>query len=154
MWTTSRSEPVRVRRRLERGIGTIAALIVLVILAALAAAIAVVSSSQHAGAALDLQGAKALQAARAGFEYGVYRAIVETPANCGSTNLNLSATGFTVTVSCTAVASGDVDERGLGTIYRIRSTACQPPSGGACPGDTSSPYYVERHIEALAERAP
>lgn len=146
MWTTF---PDRAAR--ARGIGTIAALVVLVILAALAAAIAVVSSSQHAGVALDLQGAKALQAARAGIEYGIYRAVVETPANCGTTHLNLAATGFTVTVNCAVVPA---DEQGLGTIYRIRSTACQPPSGGACPGDTSSTYYVERHIEALAERAP
>lgn len=136
---------------LARGIGTIAALVVLVILAALAAAIAVVSSSQHAGAALDLQGAKALQAARAGIEYGIYRAVFEAPPNCGTTHLNLAATGFTVTVNCTVVPA---DEQGLGTIYRIRSTACQPPSGGACPGDTASPNYVERQIEALAERAP
>ncbi|MDW8469715.1 MAG: agglutinin biogenesis protein MshP [Burkholderiales bacterium] len=135
-----------------RGIGTIAALVVLVILAALAAAIAVVSSSQHAGAALDLQGARALQAARAGLEYGLYRAVVETPTNCGTTHLNLAATGFVVTVNCTAVASGNAVEQGLGTIVRIRSTACQPPASGICPGDVSSPSYVERHVEALAER--
>ncbi|MCX7961676.1 MAG: agglutinin biogenesis protein MshP [Burkholderiales bacterium] len=148
-----RSRLAQSNRRAGRGIGTIAALVVLVILAALAAAIAVVSSSQHAGAALDLQGARALQAARAGLEYGIYRAIAETPASCGTTHLNLAAIGFTVTVTCTAVASGDAVEQGLGTIYRIRATACQPPAGGVCPGVTTSSGYIERHIEALAERA-
>jgi len=150
MWTTYLEGRAR---RSARGIGTIAALVVLVILAALAAAIAVVSSAQHAGAALDFQGARALAAARAGIEYGLYRTIKENPPSCAvSTHLALS--GFVVTVECTAVASGNGVEQGLGTIYRIVATACQPPSGGACPGDTGSMHYIERRLEALAERKP
>lgn len=137
--------------RALRGIGTIAAIVVLVILSALAAAIAVLSSGQHAGAALDLQGAKALQAARAGLEYGIYRAVVENPANCGTTNLALTGSGFTVTVECSPV---NADEQGLGALYSIRSTACQPPSAGACPGDVTSANYLERHLVAVVERAP
>jgi len=128
--------------------------VIVVILAALGAAIAVLSSAQHAGAALDLQGVKAYQAARAGIEYGLYRAIKETPANCTTTNLSLSTLGITVRVDCSALASGDTVELGLGTIYRIVAIACDPPASGTCPGATSSPWYVERRLEALAERSP
>jgi MSHA biogenesis protein MshP len=134
----------------NRGIGTIAALVVLVILGALAAAIVVVSSSQQAGAALDLQGARTLQAARSGIDWGLYQAL-KGGSCAAATNIG-PLDGISVTVGCTTVASGAAIEQGLGTIYRIIATACQPASAGACPGVTSDAYYVERRLEAIAEQ--
>lgn len=131
----------------QRGLGAIAAIFILVVLAALGAGIASLSSSQHAGAALDLQGARALLAARSGIQYGLFQA---SGGTCAATGVNLGPLdGLRVTVRCAVVSATDADTR----IYRITAIACNLPAatGDACPGNAASSLYVERHLEALAE---
>lgn len=93
-----------------RGFTIVSALFVLVVLAALGAAILALSSSQHIGSALDIEGARAYQAARAGAEWALYQRI-EAPAqaaycnNRGVAQINSfplagSLAGYRVTVSC------------------------------------------------------
>jgi MSHA biogenesis protein MshP len=56
-----------------RGFAIVSAIFILVVLAALGAFIVAISGDQQVGAALDVQGVQAYQAARSGIEWGVYR---------------------------------------------------------------------------------
>jgi hypothetical protein len=109
------------------------------------------------GSAIDVQGVRAYQAARAGIEWGLYqqlpvqRANPPTYATCaavfgtsGTFTFPLAATtlqGFTVTVTCVPTA----DPHGGPTVYTIRSTACN--SAGGCPSAAPGNLYVERRLE-------
>lgn len=64
---------MRDNRITQRGFAMVTAVFILVVLAALGAFILTVSSTQQAGSALDIQGARAYQAARAGIEWGVFQ---------------------------------------------------------------------------------
>lgn len=144
-----------------RGFAIVSAIFILVVLAALGAFIMSVSTSQHVGSALDVQGVRAYQAARAGIEWGLYKVQATTAYNFGytSTDPNTRAcpaaattsfvpaaatlAGFTVTVECAATA----DTSSGPTVYSITATACNQPNAGACP-NTASPgsLYVERRL--------
>ena len=121
--------------RTLRGFAIVSAIFILVVLAALGAFILSVSSSQQIGSALDLQGVRAYQAARAGIEWGLFRQL--RAASCaGSANFVPAATtlsGFTVTVTCAATA----DANNGPTVYSITATACSQPDAGACPNTTN-----------------
>jgi MSHA biogenesis protein MshP len=97
------------RRRLprplvgQRGFSLFSAIFLLVMLSALGAAIVNVTSSSQIASALDIQGERAYQAARAGIEWGLYQQLRDT--NCADAkSFTLPAgtmlTGFTVTVNC------------------------------------------------------
>ncbi len=131
------------------GFAIVSALFILIALAALGAFIATVSSTQHAGSALDVDGARAYQGARAGIEWGASRAL---GSNCaGTTNVG-TLNGMAITVTCATVASGNTSEVGLGAIYTIVSTSCNLPAAGVCPGAAGSRNYVERRISVVVER--
>ena len=139
----------RPERKRQSGFAIVSALFILIALAALGAFIATVSSTQHAGSALDVDGARAYQAARAGVEWGVANALA---ANCAaSTNVGM-LNGVAITVTCATVASGNATEAGLNAIYSIVSTACNPSTAGACPGAVGGRNYVERRISVVVER--
>lgn len=159
------------RRAGPRGFAIVSAIFILVVLAALGAFIVSVSSNQHAGSALDIQGVRAYQAARAGVEWGIYQ-VQATPAYnfsygtpavaVGSANPNTRAcpaspssfvpaaptlAGFTVTVTC--IATVDLVNGGP-TVYSLQSTACNQPAAGACPpaAPAAGIDYIERRVEA------
>lgn len=139
----------RPEEKRQSGFAMVSAIFILVALAALGAFIATVSSTQHVGSALDVDGARAYQAARAGVEWGVARALA---SNCvGSSNLD-TLNGVAITVTCAVQATGDAVEAGLGSLYSITSTACNQPAAGACPGAAGPPNYVERRINVVVER--
>ena len=128
-----------------RGFAIVSAIFILVVLAALGAFMVNISSNQQIGSALDMQGSRAYQAARAGIEWGLFRQLQAGSCAASSTFQPAAAsmTGFTVTVSCTTVADGS----GGPTVYSIVSTACNQPSGGVCPNTTdASTLYVERRL--------
>ncbi len=133
----------------QHGFTLVSAIFLLVVLAALGGFIATVSTTQHIGSALDVSGASAYQAARAGTEWGLFKASLAGGHICGAST-NIGAIGImTVTVACTSVAT---DEAGSTTsIYTITSTACNMPTGAACPGVAGNPNYVERSLTVVAE---
>lgn len=143
----------------RRGFAIVSAIFILVVLAALGAFILSVSSSQQIGSALDLQGVRAYQAARAGIEWGLYQRLQGTwkpaplpaadpcstlqtsPVPLPSSATTLSA--FTVTVSCEAA----VDSNNGPTVATITATAC---STATCPNTTApGNFYIERRLEVL-----
>jgi MSHA biogenesis protein MshP len=138
----------QVRRMLtQAGVSLVTAIFLLVVLAMLGVAIVSVSSHHQITSALDVQGVRAYQAARAGVEWGLYKQLRPAlQATCfPTTTFALPAAsnlaGFTVTVQC-AVTNGP------GTLvrYQIISTACNQP-GPACPNLQNNPDYVQRVVQ-------
>jgi MSHA biogenesis protein MshP len=138
---------VRRALRAESGFVLPTAIFLLVILAALAAFMVALSRSSHISSALDLQGSRAYQAARAGIEWAAWKVVdpqnlQPSPAPCPASPTAVVLTGtlasFAVNVSCTRTLATD----GADTVavYQITSTAT---SGVA--GETD---YVERQIQA------
>ena len=143
----------------DRGFAMVSALFILVVLAVLGAAMASISSRQQVGSAVELNAARAYQAARAGLEWGAFSVLLpappaapaaDTPPGCfGATNITLSGelSGFVVSVQCTRtgpVADGSASR----TFYQLQATACNAPTAGACPTALAAPQvtYVERRL--------
>jgi MSHA biogenesis protein MshP len=150
-----------------RGFAIVSAIFILVVLAALGAFIVNISTSQQIGSALDVQGVRAYQAARAGIEWGMYRVLQDAnfgantpdqntnqlslssgcqstlPGSPTTTPITLTATtlsSFSVTVSCFATHDGT--NKGP-WVYSIQSTAC---SQSPCPNTSPGNLYVERRL--------
>ena len=151
---------------MQKGFGTIAAIVVLVILAGLSAAIVSISTAQQIGSAQDVLSTRAWQAARAGNEWGLFKAINSTtPGDPWKTCPNVAPllsqtlvlgpeTGFNVTVTCESWLYNE-GESVPGTakpirLYRITAVACPVTT---CP-DTSTAVvgagYIERTRVVLA----
>jgi MSHA biogenesis protein MshP len=107
----------------------------------------------------DLGSARALQAARAGVEWGAYT-VLRTPADAfvtgcqaGAATKTLTFAGtnlneYTTTLTCTS--SGSLAE-GADTVrvYLLIANACNSPLAGACPNaGTTAATYVEREVSA------
>lgn len=132
----------------ERGVSLISAIFLLVVLTGLGVALVTISTSQSIGSAMDVQGARAYQAARAGIEWGLYKQAPQaTPKACvfSSTTFKLPAgttlSTFTVTVTC---KDGSQDTPLLR--HRLTAVACNQPST-VCPNPSNSVDYVQRRIQ-------
>lgn len=88
----------------QQGFAITTAIFLLVVLAALGTAMLTFSSAQHAGAAMDVQGARAYQAARAGIEWGAYQML--RGSGCGGSTFTVD--GFSVTVTASSQTSGSL----------------------------------------------
>jgi MSHA biogenesis protein MshP len=88
----------------QAGVGLVTAIFLLVVLAGLGVAMVSLFTTQQASADLDLQGARAYQAARAGIEWGVFQRLQKQSCG-GETQLDMSnagsLSGFKVFVKCT-----------------------------------------------------
>ena len=148
--------------RKSAGIALVTAIFLLVVLAGLAVAVVSLTTAQQASSVQDIQGARAYQSAKAGIEWALYQALqtgnaADTPAKrlgCDAGNATYSfglpsdsvLSGFTVTVTCFQPPGGAGDPSFLH--FRIQATACNQPSGGACPNATPGADYVQRVIAA------
>lgn len=133
-------------RMRERGFSLVSAIFLLVVIAALGTFAVTLFTTQQQGAALDVTGARAYQAARAGIEWGAYQAVPQSGA-AYATACRLGATsrvvalpgtlaGFEVNVQCGAASS--VEGASTLWVYSLTSTATQ--------GTVGTPAYVERVI--------
>jgi MSHA biogenesis protein MshP len=142
-------------RRKQRGVAIATAIFLVVVLAALGAFLVTVSGLQQTSSALDLQGSKAYQAARAGIEWGAFQALRNNNCAVASTTTSFVAGGtlgdFTVTVGCTSTGYTEVATNG--TVYQITATACNRPNAGTCPNIAApGQNYVERQLQATMAR--
>ncbi|APA68053.1 hypothetical protein [Janthinobacterium sp. 1_2014MBL_MicDiv] len=142
------------RARRMRGFSLVTAIFLLVVLAGLAAVMVNVSTFQQTESAMDVQGVRAEQAARAGLEWGLQRqlaaglapgaACIAPAAFTLPTGTTLSA--FTVSVQCTTAT-------GPGTLanWTITATACNQPAAAAprCPNPGNNADYVQRRLQAV-----
>lgn len=150
----------------SRGFSLITAIFLLVILAALGAFMVTFTGLQQGTVQADVLGVRAYYAARAGIDWGLYRAldpdntIAPGPppafAACPNGTLNTMAGSlapFTVVVTCTAtgpVTLPDPTEGGKTLrVFRITATAC---NNATCPAVSPPPGYVERQIVVTAAR--
>ena len=132
-----------INHKMQRGFSLVSAIFLLVVIAALGTFAVTLSTTQHQSAALDVMGARAYQAARAGVEWGAYQvlpasgAAFATACRSGPTASTVSLTntlaGFNVNVECSATSHGG----GAATlwVYSLTSTATQ-----------GTPGYVERQM--------
>ena len=135
----------------QRGVGLASAIFLLLVLGGLTVFLLNVSGLQHSTSALDVQGARAYQAARAGMEWGVYRALRDSScAPKSSFALGGGLSDFTVTVECLATPYTEVNPAPK-TVYSLRVTACNRPVAAECPG-TAGSFYVERQLQALVDQ--
>lgn len=136
-------------RRRDAGVGLVTAIFLLVVLAGLGVALVGVFSSQQASTALDEQGARAYQAARAGVEWGLYQQVQNNscqPTTTFALPAGSTLSGFFVTVSCSVIqypTNTDLNR------YFITAIACNQPKAGSagCPNASNSPDYVQRKLE-------
>ena len=100
-----------INKKNSHGFSLVAVIFVIVILATAVAFIQKISNVAVATNNLAMQGARAMQAAQAGAEWGIYQA---TQGNCAaSTAFNLteqSLNGFAVTVACSSQAFAEQGE--------------------------------------------
>lgn len=125
----------------QRGVSIITAIFLLLLLAGLGALMATLSMTQNMTSAQDVLGSRAYQAARAGLEWGVYRALRD--GVCANSSplpaLDDDLQQFTVVVQCTAMSTTEADA--TVTVYRIVSVATS--------GTLGRPNYIERQLEAI-----
>lgn len=151
-------------RRLRRcaGIGLVTAIFLLVVLAGLAVALVGISGGQQSASALDVQGARAHLAARAGIEWALYQRLQNPAAfpcdQATPTSFALPATstlnGFFVSITCVSfdlplgAPTGSGSEVGQRRMT-IQSTSCnRPPVNSQC-SPSNNPDYVEREIQVI-----
>ena len=151
-------------RLAQRGFSIVTAVFLIVVLGLLGVFIVAVVGMQQQTQALDVQGVRAYQAARAGVEWGAYQVLEPNVslASCGPppvampgcpatnpTHLALagSLSAFTVSVQCTLRADTTEGNRNV-RVYEIVSTACNQPNAGSCLGTTPATGYVARSITA------
>jgi MSHA biogenesis protein MshP len=149
--------------RAARGFLVIAAVFLLVVLAGLVAYMMTVSTTSQTASAADHNSVRAYQSARAGAEWAVYLIVqtaggantLKTQCEAGSSNKNLTVSGFTVTVNCTT--NGVTFTEGAASVrsYTITANACNEPAVSGCTAplttccpnnSTTSSTYVDREV--------
>lgn len=138
--------------RAESGFVLPTAIFLLVVLAALASYMVSLSRTSHISSALDIQGARAYQAARAGIEWAAWQVVdpqnpppsPAPPCPASPTALTLTGTlsAFAVSVSC--VRTQETDGADTIVIYQITSTAST--------GLADEVDFVQRQIQASFSR--
>lgn len=133
--------------RRMRGFSLVTAIFLLVVLAGLGAAIVNVFTMQQVESALDVQGVRAEQAARAGIEWGLYRQLIDGTCDASQSfalPAGTSLSTFTVNVQCT-LGTGPGSLRS----WTITATACNQPGAAGCPNPQNNPDYVQRRLQAV-----
>jgi MSHA biogenesis protein MshP len=134
-------------RRRSAGVGLVTAIFLLVVLAGLGVAMVTIFTSQQQSSTLDVQGARAYQAARAGLEWGMFQKMrnngcVAARSAAFALPSTSALSGFSVQVFFTPVGSG-VLARCI-----IKATACNSPDASGNCKPTNSADYVQRTVEA------
>lgn len=141
---------IKRRPSAESGFVLPSAIFLVVILAALGGYMVTLSRTSHMSGALDIQGARAYQAARAGMEWAAWQVVnlppvalpnpVPTPCPLpfpGSFTPTGTLAAFTVTVTCVRTAHDDGGA--LVEVYQVTSTATS--------GVPDTVDYVDRQIQ-------
>ncbi len=131
-------------RRLQKGFTLIAAIFLLVVVAALVVYMTNIRVVQQTTLLYGVQGARAIQAARSGIEWGIYQSIVNTSC-AGSTSFTDPAfAGFNIEVQCGQTTHTE------GTTfidtYQLTSIASS--------GTFGSLDFVQRQIQATVSLDP
>lgn len=127
----------------QAGFGLVAAMFVIIIIAAVIATMARLAVTQNATNSLAIQQARAYQAAQAGLEWGISRAVNGQP--CAS---SFSLNGFAIRVVCTLDPNSPVavpeESTTPANFYSITATAEY--------GSAGDPDYAFRSLSAVVEQ--
>lgn len=129
----------------QRGFALVAAMFVMIIIALVILAMTRLAGNQHGTNSLAIQQARAYQAARAGLEWGITRAVAGSCAASSTVSMagsNLSE--FTVSLSCARLGYSDESGTPL-NIYTLTTSA-----QNGTPG--SRPDYAFRRLTAKVEK--
>ena len=129
----------------QSGFTLITALFLLIVVALLSVYMITIRNVQQSTVVFGQQGARAMQAAHSGLEWGIYEAVVNglcVPGTFTATGTALSA--FTINVSCSS--SAHTEGAVLITTYRLTS-AVQTSSYGTLD-------YVYRSLQATVSIQP
>ena len=129
----------------QGGFALVTGIFILVVLAGLGAAMVSISNAQHTTVAMDVQSARAQQAARAGIEWGAYqvlRVANACPATTTLTFLGTPLAGFSTAVTCSATVHSE--EPNTVTLFVFKSTATY--------GAVNTADYIYREIGARVAR--
>lgn len=124
---------------IQGGFSLISAIFLLVVIAALGTFAVTISTTQQQSAALDVLGARAYQASRAGIEWGAYQVLRNGGCPVSPTALAAlpnTLANFSVQVDCSSAAVSEASA--TVTMYQLTSTATQ--------GTVATPNYVERQM--------
>ena len=147
-------KPKRAMQNRQGGFSLVTAIFILVILAGLGASMVTFSTAQHSTVAMDIQSARAYQAARAGIEWGAYGALAQAPSvpmpGFSCPVLPAAATIYTMTFAGTPLA-------GFTTVVTCSSTTHSEGANtvvvsilnsSAVYGVVNTPDYVTRQLSA------
>ncbi len=133
-------------RRRQRGFSLITAIFLLTVVAALVVFMVNLRGAQQTTLLYGVQGARALQAARSGIEWGIYRAL-NNPGCPAATTLTFSEAAlaaFSVDVSCNE--SPHVEGPITVTVYQLTAIARS--------GTFGSLDFVQRRLQVTVSRDP
>ncbi len=135
-----------IRAREQTGFTLIAAIFLLVVVAALIVYVTSIRVVQQTTLVYGVQGARALQAARSGIEWGIYQSIVNgaCAASASFTPADPALDGFNIEVQC----GSSVHTEGVTPITTYRLTAI------ARAGSFGSLDYVQRRLRATVSLDP
>jgi MSHA biogenesis protein MshP len=134
-------------RRRASGFTLITAIFLLVVVAGLVVYVTNIGVAQQTTVVYGLQGARAIQAARSGIEWGIYQSTVNGVC-AGSTTINNAAfAGFSVELLCTSTTHTE-GAAPAGTIVTYRLIAI------ATSGAYGSLDYVQRRLLATVSLDP
>lgn len=149
--TSKRAQSLPSKRRRQAGVGLVTAIFLLVVLAGLGVAMVSLYNAQQSSANLDLQGARAYQAARAGLEWGLFQQMRNGRCDADqrfAMPADSTLSGFHVVVACKPAGSAPADGSPDLRRWIITSIACNVADGqGGCT-PSSNPDYVMRQLEA------
>jgi MSHA biogenesis protein MshP len=135
------------------GFAIIPVIAVLAMLAVLGVSLVMISTTQHVGAVLDLQGVRAYHAARGGLEWALFQVLRDGRdcAQIGGRTIDFAGNlaGFHATVQCSSSVHA---EAGVNvTMFEITSTGC---TEAACPTAAVPPpaTYADRQLRVTVGR--
>ena len=146
-----RRRPCRIARM--RGFSLVTGIFLLVVMSALGAYMVVFTGLQQNTIQADVLGVRAYYAARAGINWGMYRALdpddtiasgaaAFAPCPAGTIDtMGGSLAPFTVVVTCTMTPATEAN-RAI-RIYQITATACNQAT---CPAPSPATGYIERRV--------
>ena len=136
----------------KSGFTLITAIFLLVVVGGLMGYMVNLRVLQQSTVVMAVQGARALQAARSGLEYGMYRALLP-PNSCSTGELvtmsDQTLSAFTVTVDCIATSH---DEGG--TVFNVYTLTALAENGVFALGGNANPDYISRRLRVTVSEPP
>ncbi len=137
----------------NQGFSLVTALFLIVVLAVLAGYMINLRGVQQFTVVMSVQGARALQAARAGLEYGAFRALNAGSCNASETIVFGAAEPalepFSVALTC--IQSSHTEDTTTINFYELTATAT---NGNYGSGINANPDYVSRRLRTTVSNVP